>query len=107
MKESALVRRIRINVKAKYPSAYVIKLADRFTRFLPDLLIVYRRSLSKSYVAGNTSTLFVETKVPKTGRLSEGQKSEHRKILLAGGELLIVTSAKKVLDWLEQQGAIP
>ncbi len=98
MRESAIVRRIKQAVLKEYPTAWVIKIADRFTRFLPDLLIQYRCGTARG------ATLYVETKA-KDGVLSEGQKVEHHKIRLANGDVILARNAKTVLEALERRGA--
>ena len=94
LKESSLVRNIVKVVRAKYPKAYIRKLADRYSRGLPDLLIIltfdnHNRAL----------TFFVETKTKK-GRLSKLQKKEMKEIFKAGGIAIVSRSVEEVIDQL-------
>lgn len=86
--ETQIVNAIIKAVKQKHPRAYVVKLADRYRRGLPDLLMIVG------------ITFFVETKTA-TGKLAKIQEAEHRKIRAAGGTVLLARSPKEVLDALE------
>ncbi len=89
-KESAIVSRIIAAVRARYPTAYVRKLSDRFQRGLPDILIIHRGKV-----------LMVEAKTP-TGKLSQLQRIEGREIAIAGGAWMIATCVDDVLLLLGQ-----
>ena len=91
--EATLVRKIMKAVRLAYPAAYVRKLADKYNRGMPDILILAR------------SVLFVETKTPK-GRLSKIQLAELELIMAAGGEVLVAKTVEEVLDKLEEMGAM-
>lgn len=88
--ESALVRKIIASVKAQFPRAYCIKLADRFRRGLPDILIVCRAAINDPHV------LFVEAKIA-TGRVTKIQAVEHEAIERAGGRVIVAKSVDDVL----------
>jgi hypothetical protein len=101
MKESALVRKIIKAVKAKYKNAYVRKLSDRFTRGIPDILIITESMDSWSA----SCTLLVETK-NKSGRQEELQKLEINSICEAGGQAIFAVTVDAVLEKLEEMNAI-
>ncbi len=101
MSEAVLVHKIIKAVKAKYPRAYVVKLSDRFTRGLPDLLIVFPRA--KTLWGG---LLFVEAKAPG-GRISKIQEAEHHKIRTANGDILVAKTVERVMEELKCLEAIP
>ena|SRR6185503_818755 len=108
MRESGLVRKIKKAVEEKYPRAYCRKLADRFTRGLPDLLIlvpVFRKMAGRVWGVEATLTLMVETKT-QDGRLSPIQIAEHEAITKSGGVVLVARDVETVLAYLEEQGAI-
>ena len=86
MSESTIVRSIIREVRRAYPKAYVRKLSDRFTRGLPDILIVLP-----------WITLFVETKTKK-GKPSTIQLHEAKSIKNAGGIIMIATDPKDVME---------
>lgn len=48
-------------------------------------------------------TLLAEVKVPKTGKLTEGQASWHRN--WAGAPVVVLTSAKEAVAWLAELAA--
>jgi hypothetical protein len=112
MSESALVRKIKAAVKLRCPRAYVLKVADRFTRFVPDLIIQFPREgrydhdsrtgwCDNDQAAG---VLWVETKV-KDGVLSKGQRAEHDKIRAAGGSVMVARTVEDVINALIAEGA--
>jgi hypothetical protein len=108
MSESTIVRTIIKAVKAKYPRAYVRKLSDRFTRGVPDILIVVHCSQAMGkwfYQDEFCGVLFVETKTKK-GRLSKLQGIELASIQENGGEAIIARDADTVLAKLEAMGAV-
>lgn len=109
MKESALVSKIIKAVRAKYPRAYVRKLADRFTRGIPDILIVIHCSAFVHQWNEDCEwcgVLFVETKT-KTGKLSKLQERELASICENGGKAIVARDSETVLKKLEDIGAIP
>lgn len=91
MKESAIVRKIVKAVEREFPSAWVRKLSDRYTRGLPDLLIVYPM--------GNV--LFVEVKRPG-GKESKIQEHERNNVLSLGCNWIVVTDPEDVLEWIRE-----
>lgn len=103
MKESALVTKIIKAVKLKYPKAYVRKLSDRYSRGLPDILIIVKANVcvSEEYHL----TVFVETKVAD-GVASKIQISEMFAIEKAGASVLIARNVDTVLSFLAAMGAI-
>ena len=108
-KESAIVRDIIAAVRQKYPRAYVRKIADRFTRGIPDVLIVVHCCWLEFNEVG---VLFVETKT-KTGRLSAIQKAEHAEIerakdglLLKTLQVIVARDREAVLAKLEEMRAV-
>lgn len=103
MRESSIVADIQKRVRAAYPRAYVRKLADRHTRGVPDLLIIFRAS---DGLAEWGSTLLVEVKASK-GKQSRLQEVEQREVEVAGGNYLLARSADYVLSELERLGAFP
>ena len=98
MKESLLVQKIIRAVRERYPAAYVRKLADRFNRGLPDILILFNS------VYGIPKSLFVEVKTDR-GVLSEIQKQEHIDIARAGGVVVVARDVEFVLDVLREMKA--
>lgn len=108
MKEATLVQRIKLAVKERYPTAYVRKLADRFTRGLPDLLIVFRRRVTDSSRA-QVGCLFVETK-STIGKSSALQLAEQKIInsLYAEGVLAIFArTTEEVIAKMNELMAVP
>ena len=99
MKESLLVQKIIRAVREAYPTAYVRKLADRFNRGLPDVLILFNS------IYGVPKSLFVEAKTDR-GVLSEIQKQEHHDIARAGGIVVVARDAEFVLDVLMEMKAL-
>lgn len=91
MKEASLVRAIQKAVRQEHPRAFVVKLADRHTRGLPDLLIVLPGI-----------TLFVEVKVPG-GTIRPIQRLVHDEIERAGGCVIVAYSVEEVLDQLRSK----
>ncbi len=110
-REATIVQRIRKAVRAKYPTAFVMKLADRFTRGVPDLLIVFRRHNRMDpdlRFMDSTGVLFVETKT-KDGVMSEIQRDTVRKLLgIAphGCNAIVATTVDEVLTALDMMGAV-
>lgn len=77
MKGSALQQAIREKVLARHPDAYVRKLADRYTRGLPDLVIIY--------VSPAQCLVVLMVEVKGTGdRMSALQEEEQRQIEALG-----------------------
>jgi hypothetical protein len=103
MGETALVRRIIKAVKARYPRAYVIKIADRFRRGVPDLHITF--PVVKDERLPDSEELYVEAKTTR-GKTSKIQDAEHEKIWDAGAISIVVTSAEEVLSTLKGMGAV-
>ncbi len=104
MKESALVRKIIKAVRTKYPLAYVRKLSDRFSRGLPDLMVVAYCNVE--WADGVVSQmLFVETK-SIYGRQSAIQVKEGNEIKRAGARHIVARSPEAVMTELEDMGAI-
>lgn len=102
MKESSLVSKIIAAVKVKYPNAYVRKLSDRFTRGIPDILIIVGTHQYSEY---GSMTLMVETKI-KNGKLSKLQEIELKSICYAGGEAISAYDVETVMAKLEEMGAV-
>jgi hypothetical protein len=113
VKESTIVRNIIKKMKERYPRAYVRKIADRYTRGMPDILIVVYCSgpLGELDKNGSRSAklfagiLFVETKT-KTGKASKLQEVELKHIQENGGEAILARDAESVLAKLEEMGAL-
>lgn len=101
--EASLVQSICHAVKRHYPLCYIRKLADRNSRGLPDLIILFRRR--PEFVDG-AGTLWVETKTDH-GRLSAIQEQEHRLIERAGGVVVVARDVATVLEILEEMGVQP
>lgn len=93
MKESYLVNKIIKAVRAKYPTAYVRKLSDRFTRGLPDILIIMPTGV------GRCLTILVEAKT-ETGRQSPIQVAEMEEIVKSNAWHLLARSVLDVMDCL-------
>lgn len=100
MKESTLVAKIIKAVRAKYPTAYVRKLSDRFTRGLPDILIVARRRF------GDCFTVLVEAKA-KTGKQSPIQIEEMYEIVKSNAWHIVARDVESVMECLKDHGAVP
>lgn len=103
MKESVIVKKIIAAVRAKYPRAYVRKISDRFTRGLPDILIVVKTDVCD--VEEYHGTLLVEVKNEK-GVLSKLQRKELVSVIDAGGKFIVARSVEDVLIQLGDMGAI-
>lgn len=110
MKESALVAKIIKKVKERCPLAYCRKLSDRFTRGLPDILIVappkeWKKGMN-SLVPYRSFVLTVEAKNPSgKGKVSKIQELEGAEInRLPGAQWLVVTSVAEVIEVLEREG---
>jgi len=88
LKERTLVQNIKQAIKTTWPRAFVVKLADRFTRGLPDLLVLLPGVV-----------VFLEAKTP-SGRLSAIQRSVHEEIERAGGLVAVVTSVEDALSYI-------
>jgi len=105
MSEARIVTNIIANVKKRYPNAYVRKLAERFNRGMPDILIIFKRHCFKDYLI--SGTLFVETKA-RNGRMSPIQHVEHEKIRrveAAGCDVIVARDSETVLNKLLDMGA--
>ena len=98
--ESKLVRKIILAVRKRYPRAWVRKLADRFTRGLPDLVIIYPMTDKRAGI------LLVETKIKggKLSRLQVWEKMQVAMLDLRNFEYLVATSVGEVLDELAVMG---
>jgi hypothetical protein len=111
VKESGVVAAIQKAVKKAYPRAYCVKLADRFRRGLPDLMILFKHKVSWSGFGDNyLACLFVEVKRPAGGRLSAIQHAEAEKIAAVGAAglgWLCVTSPEEVLAKMKEMGGVP
>ncbi len=110
-READLVRKIVQAVKKEYPSAYVRKISDRYNRGLPDLLILFRarRTIFGQVISGFAGMLWVECKTER-GRLSKVQKVEIEAIVAVdavGLDVIVSRDVAKVLDTLEEMGAVP
>ena|ERR1700736_1908359 len=106
MREGYIVSRIMKAVRKKYPAAYVRKMSDRFTRGLPDVLIVALRSYNTTLGYSKKSiVLFVETKTDK-GVCSKIQLREHELIHDAGAVCIVARNVATVLAKLEEMGAV-
>jgi len=103
-REAALVRKIVAAVRKKYPRAYVRKIADRYTRGLPDLIVLFWSE--RGLAVPEAETLWVEAKAPG-GRLSKIQEAEHESIRAAGGTVLVALSVDDVLHIMAELGAVP
>jgi hypothetical protein len=94
--ESAIVRRIAEKVRAAYPTCYIRKLSDRFTRGLPDLLILWS-------AGGRLFCLTVEVKT-LTGRVSPIQHAEGDEIDRIGSDgarWIVARSPDEVLSTMQ------
>ena len=91
MIESALVRRIIAAIRATRPEAYVRKLSDRYTRGLPDILVVW-----------HGRAIFFEVKTEK-GRLSALQSRERGAIWKAGGVAHVVRCVEQALNFFDEK----
>ena len=103
MREAAIVRKIIRAVREKYPMAYVRKLADRFTRGLPDVLLVFKTKVV--FAEEYHGTLFVEVKT-KDGERSKIQEKEAVEIMDAGAKYLVARDAASVLAKMAEMSAI-
>lgn len=109
MKESSIVSRIIREVKKAYPRIYIRKISDRFTRGMPDILIVAH---CQSHWVNEDKThdvscgiLFVECKTKK-GKLSKLQEIELDLVVNNGGEVIVANTFEVVLDRLKDMGAV-
>ena len=110
MKESALVRKIMLEVRRRCPNCHVRKLADRYTRGYPDIIIYAVSRLP----ARQLVVLEVETKSAK-GKLSRLQEAEGSKVnqlglpaQVGGGILawIMARSVENVMNYLEAMGCV-
>lgn len=92
MKESTLVASLRKRLATRLPGAVVWKIADRATRGIPDLLVVWGGRL-----------LAVEVKGPK-GRQTELQIEAQRKLVAAGAVAIVARSWDDVVAAIERMG---
>lgn len=110
MKESTILAKIVATVTKEFPEAWVRKLADRFSRGLPDLVICYQRQrlipvlgLSSVKPTFDTrqefATLFVEVKRPD-GVESKIQELERSRIIKLGGQWIVATSPQEVINFM-------
>ena len=90
MTEAYLVRHIIAAIRARKPEAYVRKLSDRYTRGLPDILVVW-----------HGRAIFLEIKT-ETGKLSKLQAREIEAIWQAGGLAHVVRSVESALSIFEE-----
>lgn len=75
--ESRLVSCIKKEIESKYPRAIVIKLADRYTRGLPDLLVI------GATPTGLPSVLMLEAKTPDGEQAAIQRAFEQRVALIS------------------------
>lgn len=101
--ESRIVESIIHAVKRKYPRAYIRKIADRFSRGIPDLLILVH---CMGRAVGQGGVLFVEVKTAD-GIVSKIQEAEMSSIRQNNGEVMVATGVDEVLAKLEDMGAVP
>lgn len=101
--ESKIVESIIHAVKRKYPRAYIRKIADRFSRGIPDLLILVHCMCRP---IGQGGVLFVEVKTD-SGVVSAIQEAEMSSIRQNNGEVMVATGVDEVLAKLEDMGAVP
>jgi hypothetical protein len=108
VRESKLVIDIMVAVKSTYPRAYVRKFADRYTRGLPDLLILFHTSRDPlgAPTTLESGVILVEVK-NTTGRLREIQKKELEDIQRAGGQAVVARSVEDVLSVMRMMGGVP
>ncbi len=85
MKESTIVARIMKAIRQRYPTAYVRKISDRFTRGIPDIVACVRGH-----------AIFIEVKKPG-GKLSAIQRKELREIDKAAGHACVAASVDDVM----------
>jgi Holliday junction resolvase-like predicted endonuclease len=90
VKEISIVHAIEKEVRATYPKAWVRKLADRYTRGLPDLLIV---------LPGGT-VVFVEVK-RDDGRLAKLQAHNAFTVNRLGANWFVTTSVREVMTYIQ------
>lgn len=84
MTESKIQSKILKYLKGAYPSAYIVKISDRFISGIPDILMI-----EDSYI------YFFEVKTPR-GRVSKIQEYTMDKIQKAGGNCYVVRSVEDV-----------
>ena len=111
MKESAILLKIQAAVVKEFPTAWIRKLADRFTRGLPDLIICYQREkllpplilseTKKNYYSTSPefAVLFVEVKRPD-GSESKIQELERSRVTTLGGSWIVASSAAEVINYM-------
>jgi hypothetical protein len=90
MLEASLVKKIKAAILARWPDAWVRKLADTHTRGLPDLLII---------VLGHAIMAEIKT---EAGRLKPIQKAEHDKIRRAGGTVVVSRGVEEIIAFIEE-----
>ena len=109
MKESTILAKIVATVTKEFPEAWVRKIADRFTRGLPDLVICYQRQRLVPILGipgkqlfdtrPEFATLFVEVKRPN-GVESKIQELERSRIAKLGGNWIVATSPQEVINFM-------
>ena len=105
MKESAIVQAIIHAVRGHYPRAYVRKLADRYTRGIPDIIIVCPCRQPGLPMEGSFF-LAVECKT-KTGRPTLLQTMEGDAInRIPGAYWMVARSVEEVIGIMVSNGAV-
>ncbi len=105
-RESTIVRRIIAAVKKRYPTAVVWKIADRFARGRPDIIVFLPCMIANTYPNRYGGVLVIETKVPVGGVLSKIQEQTIRELRAAGAECIVATCVEDVMGKLEEMGAV-
>lgn len=105
MKESAIVTAIIKALRDRYPRVYCRKLADRFQRGLPDIIVVCPcrqpgLALEGSFFLG------IECKT-KVGRPTPLQRIEGEAInKIPGAYWMVARSVEEVMSVMESNGAV-
>lgn len=91
MQEKRVEERLREEVRKIGGKAY--KLSSQIEAGMPDRLVC---------LPGGKA-IFVETKRPKGGRLSEIQKYRHKELQARGFEVRVINTTKAVVEFIREQ----
>lgn len=100
MTEAVLVAKIKKHIEARWPGCVVIKLSDRFTRGLPDLMVI---GTVRSGTEITTEILFLEVKLPG-GKLTKLQRHWLEQLRATGAEAGVFKSIEQVENVLQFLG---
>ena len=101
MMESAITQKVMRQIKERWPQAFVVKLSDKYSRGLPDVLAIVKGVC-----------LFIEVKTD-IGILSPIQVVTHDRIINAGGDVYLLQGMEAIpqilndIDWVVEKRLNP